>query len=281
MLLQYTSDDQIKAGYRAVYQAEAEDIIPGRVGAVEILMANTGSGNGQQNTIAIQVAVQRPLSQGYVKLISASPFDQPSIDPSYLAHPADLQLYIAAYKWARQLAATPPLSTILTGEITPGAAVSTDAEWATYLRQSSSTEYHPAGERSSSDPYCSAQLIPDAGSCSMLPRELGGVVNSKLQVFGTSNVRVVDASIVPIGLSAHLMAPTYGIAEKGAALINAARTGNNAGSSSASSSQPRPTATVSGPAAAATSNPPKSAAGGIVASVGLTAICALFAAVAV
>ena len=38
----------------------------------------------------------------------------------------------------------------------------------------------------------------------MLPRADGGVVSSKLIVYGTVNVRVVDASIIPLHISAHV-----------------------------------------------------------------------------
>lgn len=41
-------------------------------------------------------------------------------------------------------------------------------------------------------------------SCSMLPLELGGVVDATMRVHGTSNLRVIDSSIVPVGLSAHM-----------------------------------------------------------------------------
>lgn len=53
----------------------------------------------------------------------------------------------------------------------------------------------------------------------MLPRDMGGVVDTRLVVYGTKNIRVVDSSIMPIQVAAHLMAPTYGIAEKAADLV--------------------------------------------------------------
>lgn len=38
----------------------------------------------------------------------------------------------------------------------------------------------------------------------MLPRSNGGVVSSKLVFYGTANVRVVDLSIVPLYVTAHV-----------------------------------------------------------------------------
>ena len=53
----------------------------------------------------------------------------------------------------------------------------------------------------------------------MLPREKGGVVDTELRVYGTKNVRVVDASVLPFQLSGHLTSTLYAVAEKASDLI--------------------------------------------------------------
>ena len=53
----------------------------------------------------------------------------------------------------------------------------------------------------------------------MLPRTLGGVVDETLTVYGTQNVRVIDASILPTQLSGHLTSTLYAISERAADMI--------------------------------------------------------------
>lgn len=53
----------------------------------------------------------------------------------------------------------------------------------------------------------------------MMSRELGGVVDSELKVYGTSNVRVVDASIFPLQVSGHLTSTLYAVAERTSDII--------------------------------------------------------------
>ena len=70
------------------------------------------------------------------------------------------------------------------------------------MRNNSNIVYHPVG------------------ACAMLPKHDGGVVDSKLLVYGTSNLRVVDASVIPILVSTHPQTGIYGIAEREPEIIS-------------------------------------------------------------
>lgn len=193
----------IAAGYRALYASEIEAFLEGGEGAVEFLMANTGYAQGASGkTTVLQFATQRPFSRGSVRLTSSNPFTMPSINPGYLTHPSDIAIIREAMKYIRNVASTAPLRSILGSEIAPGAdSVSSDDEIEAFARRQLSTEYHPAG------------------SCSMLPLELGGCVDDQTRVHGISNLRVIDSSIIPISTAAHLCSPTYALAERAVDLI--------------------------------------------------------------
>lgn len=66
--------------------------------------------------------------------------------------------------------------------------------------------------------YNSLEWHPCA-TCSMLPREHGGVVDPNLRVYGTKNVRVVDASIFPLIPRGNPQSLVYAVAEKAADMI--------------------------------------------------------------
>jgi choline dehydrogenase-like flavoprotein len=62
----------------------------------------------------------------------------------------------------------------------------------------------------------------------MMPENLGGVVDSTLKVYGTSNLRVVDTSLFPIIPGGHLQSVAYAVAER---VVEIIRTDNNGGAS--------------------------------------------------
>ncbi|PWY98330.1 FAD/NAD(P)-binding domain-containing protein [Testicularia cyperi] len=165
-------------------------------GALEMLLGlSTGT------MIQIESALQAPFSRGWVEIASNDPFQPPVINPNYLQHKSDVELLRSGFQLARKIGTTAPLATTAASETAPGTAVTSDEDWDKYIASVVQTEYHPSS------------------TCSMQEEDDGGVVDSDLIVYGTSNVRVVDASVVPISLSSHLMSTVYAIAEIAADLI--------------------------------------------------------------
>ncbi|KAJ5927074.1 hypothetical protein N7516_008847 [Penicillium verrucosum] len=191
-----TYDDGVLVGYKAICDTTSK-IFETPTGQIELLFMNSDA-NGD---IGITAALQHPFSHGRIYINSSNPMDFPVIDPNYLGNPADAEILLAGIKLARQLGQTSPMSKVLTKETTPGSSVQSDDDWIEWLRKSAGTEFHPSS------------------SCAMLPEEQGGVVDANLLVYGLSNVRVADASVIPIALSTHLMSSTYGVAEQASDII--------------------------------------------------------------
>ena len=192
-----TTDKNVTAGYRAIYNTTASVILPSEQGQIELLLVTSAL----DGTVGITAALQHPLSHGAITIASNNPIDYPVINPSYLSHPADVTMLREGLKLARKLGETSPMKDTLTAEVTPGTDVQSDADWEDWMREKVDTEFHPSS------------------SCAMLPLSQGGVVDATLKVYGTFNVRVADASVPPIAFSAHLVGSTYGIAETASDII--------------------------------------------------------------
>ena len=87
----------------------------------------------------------RPESIGYVRARSADPFEDPIIQPNYLADPMDRRVLIAGMQLARKLLHTPELAPYFDGDALPGPEAQTDDELLDYARQYGSTAYHLIG----------------------------------------------------------------------------------------------------------------------------------------
>ncbi len=144
----------------------------------------------------------RPLSRGYVEAKSADPAEAPAINPRYLSDPTDCRAVAEGLRFLRRIFAAPALARYLGPEILPGAEACSDEDLVNYARRNGSTVYHAT---------CTCKMGNDAMA----------VVDDHLRVRGLDRLRVIDASIMPTITSTNTNAPTFMIAEKGAALVRA------------------------------------------------------------
>ena len=159
-------------------------------------------GYGKQYATLL-VGVQHPLARGSVHINGSDPLNPPLIDPRYLSTPYDLEALKVAAKYTRKMSNTVPFKDVWVSEFEPGLSTETDVQWEKYVRDNVGTFYHPLG------------------TCAMLPKKDGGVVDPQLRVYGVDNLRVVDASIIPMIVSAHIQTAVYGIAERAAEMMMA------------------------------------------------------------
>ena len=137
---------------------------------------------------------------------------KPIIDPKFYEGEwgqLDLLAMKACANFGNRIAHTAPLSDIVVKRVWPeerreGEAVeAADARLGEWLAASTVTDWHPVG---------TCGMGGDEGS-------KGGVVDASLRVYGVKGLRVADASVMPLQISAHLQATVYAIAEKAAALV--------------------------------------------------------------
>jgi len=145
---------------------------------------------------------QRPESKGHVRIRSADPFEQPLIQPNYLSEETDRRVLVAAMRLARRLLKSKPLEPYYDYEDFPGDRARSDDELLAAAKQRGTTTFHPMG------------------TCRMGPEsDPTAVVDDELRVRGLEGLRVVDASIMPMMLSANLNAGVLMLADKASDII--------------------------------------------------------------
>ncbi|KAI9753410.1 MAG: hypothetical protein M4579_005182 [Chaenotheca gracillima] len=145
-----------------------------------------------------------PYSRGSIHINSSDPAKYPVIDPRYLSNPLDLDVLSTIAFSLQTLATTPPFSSLLkdNGSVYEiGFERITSDNVRDHVRRTLNSLYHAIG------------------TCSMEPRDKGGVVDARLKVYGTQNLRVVDASVAPMLTRGTIQSFVYAIAEKAADMI--------------------------------------------------------------
>ncbi|SPO06898.1 related to alcohol oxidase [Cephalotrichum gorgonifer] len=144
----------------------------------------------------------KPLSRGTVMIDPNNHDATPIVNYNTASNPIDLDIMVSYVDYFRRLYSTPTWKSYNAVEVAPGADVTEKDAIIEYLRQTVI--------QSLMHPCCTA---------AMLPKSKGGVVNSKLQVYDLTGVRVADNSIIPVLPAAHTTTTAYAIGEKAATMI--------------------------------------------------------------
>ena len=148
----------------------------------------------------LMVLLLRPESRGFVRVKSSNIWEQPEIQPNYLASEKDLRTLLRGAQLGRKVINTFPLKDLVETEHLPGSSCRSDEDWVAFIRDSGTALMHP----------CGTCKMGDGGDA---------VVDEKLRVRGVSHLRVVDASVMPSVTSGNTNTPTVMIAEKASDLI--------------------------------------------------------------
>ncbi|KAK0441850.1 alcohol oxidase [Armillaria borealis] len=147
--------------------------------------------------MTLNASVLHPFSRGNVHIKSSDPSEPPAIDPQYFSNSVDLEVLIHTVKLALKLYETEPLTELVVpdGLVFPTKDDLEGDGLREFIKNTCSTVYHPIG------------------TAAMMPRDLGGVVDNMLRVYGTDNLRVVDMSVFPMELASHTQSSAYAVGE--------------------------------------------------------------------
>ena len=162
-----------------------------------------------------------PKSKGFIKLNVTDPvWGAPIIDVRYFRDDSDLKRLLQSVRISLGLFNTSAfkennfklIDTSL--PFCNAFEYNTDDYWICVIKQYSHTLYHPVG------------------TCKMGPEEdTEAVVDPSLRVYGINNLRVVDASVMPVIPRANTNAPTIMVAEKASDMIKHKWKGSHADAS--------------------------------------------------
>ncbi|KAI0354316.1 alcohol oxidase-like protein [Trametes cingulata] len=187
---------------------------------------------GDRSTVSVDKSftiawyLQHPVSVGHVHIRSRDDVESPlDFHPGYGDAPEDVALHKWGYKRGREFArrlpsyrgeiaachpAFAPTSKAAVGKRTsPVPVTEPDIEYSAeddrvleeYIRQMVGTTWH------------------SMGTCAMKKRAEGGVVDSRLNVYGVEGLKVIDLSICPGNVAANTYSTAVVIGEKGAIIV--------------------------------------------------------------
>ncbi|PCG98820.1 Glucose-methanol-choline oxidoreductase [Penicillium occitanis (nom. inval.)] len=189
----------LEANIQAAFQVQYDLVFKDRVPYAEIVFIPIA------HSFMSEYWTLLPFSRGSVHMASSDPSHPPSINPNYFMFAQDLNSQADVARYIRKIFSASPLSSLVGDEFAPGLDLlpkdAPASKYTSWVKATYRSNFHPVG------------------TASMLPREKGGVVNPDLKVYGTENVRVVDASVFPFQVCGHLTSTIYAVAERASDII--------------------------------------------------------------
>jgi choline dehydrogenase-like flavoprotein len=151
-------------------------------------------------TLSVGHSYWTPASRGSVLIRSPEAAVPPAICNNLLTERGDVDALIAAVGRSREIIATEPIASAVERELVPGVGADIEAS----IRQTATTTHHPA---------CSVAMGTSPDSA----------LDDKLRVRGVQNLRVADASALPVIPRANTNAASIMVGERCADFLLAAR----------------------------------------------------------
>ncbi|KAJ4000446.1 alcohol oxidase [Lentinula boryana] len=191
------ADNSSSTFRRMQYKVQKDWLQQGLVPQSEIIMwSRAVEPLANESYVTLLSGVLHPASRGSVHIKSKDPLARPTIDAGWLIADFDLLVVLQTLKFAMRIATVEPLVSMIDSLVLPPPNSIGLYELTCSINFFLQSASHPMG------------------TVAMAPRDLGGVVDSSLTVYGTTNLRVCDASIIPNGIGTHLQSTIYAIGEK-------------------------------------------------------------------
>ncbi|KAJ7452732.1 GMC oxidoreductase-domain-containing protein [Mycena galericulata] len=169
--------------------------------------------------------IMYPAASGNVHIQSSDPFKPLKVNSGILKSDEDVTVLRWAYKWSRELArrmdgyrgefvlehpAFPEGSQAKCGEVSRPVEISAPEIKYTKADDDAIDAFHRANI---------TMAFHALGTCAMKPRDQGGVVDSRLNVYGVAGLKVADMSVAPLNVGANTYNTALIIGEKAALII--------------------------------------------------------------
>ncbi|KAL8995740.1 MAG: hypothetical protein Q9169_004598 [Polycauliona sp. 2 TL-2023] len=189
--------EKLPSPYRdALNQSALDELaqLPDDQPELEWLIASHGPANASSSYVTFTPAILAVVSKGTIGLSSPNGGDNPVIDPKTFSSPTEQALGVQMYKRLQEFVNATGLTTGPELKVGP---LGTDAEILEGIKQTGLPWYH------------------GVASCPMgNETDPNAIVDSQGRVFGTTGLRVIDASVIPLIAPGHSMSLVYMVAEK-------------------------------------------------------------------